>query len=107
MKNHLSSSSAKPRFEPKVENIKLHFLTKWSVENYQVASLALPIEGMPGPMAATLGALATPRLQTYIGATVGFDYNSVHHVRPLTSEEQSFLLGECLNQISRDQRECG
>lgn len=95
----------RPRSSREHQDIKINFITKWSVENFHVLAISIPIGGMP----ATSGINASsPNIERFIAAKVLFDNNNTPiENRTLTSQEQSDLLRESLDEVVRMQREIG
>jgi hypothetical protein len=90
----------RPRKSGKVEGLRMNFVTKWSVENVQVmVALSALAGGPPIPGAASW-------VNNFLTASVSFDYNNLAD-RPLTTEQQSQLLNECLGEASGTQKNIG
>lgn len=92
----------RPRKSSKVESVKMNFITKWSVENVQVISMAALAGG--APMSA-----GAPWIKNFLAASVSFDNNTFADFarRPLTPGEQSQLLDESLAEASVMQKSFG
>lgn len=96
---------SRPRTIRGVENIKMNFITKWSVEQFQVVTIAMPTNTMPtlGPAAG----IGVPNVVEYIGASVAIDCNNIPALVPLSSAQQSTLLNEGLIYSAQMQRNYG
>ncbi len=88
-----------PHMSGEFQDIGMNFLTKWSVERFQILTFSLA----PG------GVSAFPQPITVIAASVTFDNNNIPltPARALTSREQSALLQEALDAAVRKQQEIG
>jgi hypothetical protein len=91
----------RPRKSSEVESVKMNFITKWSVENVQVISMAAL--GVGAPMSGS------PWIKNFLAASVSFDNNTFADfaTRPLTPGEQSQLLNESLAEASAMQKSFG
>ncbi len=87
--------------KPSMENkdIKMNFIMRWSVENFQLLTISIPTGGVPAKAGMT-----SP--SSIIAASVVFDNNNVP-TRTLTGKEQTTLLQEALDAVVRMQREIG
>lgn len=94
----------RPRMSSKVENIRMNFLTKWSMERMQVATMAIPAGGLPIPTSKDLSAHS--KVREFIAASVNFDNNNVPG-NPLNHKQQSSLLLEGLTAAAAMQRDIG
>ena len=95
-----------PHMNEEFQDITMNFITKWSVERFQILTLALPLGGVPAEEVMSWG---PPQLKTVIAASVVFDNNNFPPtpVRALTSKEQSVLLQKALDAGVRKQLELG
>jgi hypothetical protein len=86
-------------------DIRMNYITKWSVERFQVLALSFRLTGslIPAPesMASEQQSAAT------LAASVLFDNNNVPASTPLTGRQQSILLLEGLHAIAKAQNEMG
>jgi len=91
------------------ESLRLNFLTKWSVEQFQVITFGMATGGVPSGMVHPN--MLQPQIQTFVGACVTFDCNVLTSIAPknalLDRDQQhaTFLAG--LNLISGAQRDFG
>jgi hypothetical protein len=95
-----------PRMNREFQDIRLNFITKWSVEQIQVLTIAVPAGGVPVQAGMTWGPV---QAKVVTAASVVFDNNSTPliPVRHLTSKEQSALLQEALDVAVQKQQEIG
>jgi len=91
----------RPRMDEDFRDIRINFLTKWSVERFQILTIPVPIAGVPAGMP-----LPVPQPTTVISASVAFDNNNIP-TRPLSSKEQSALLRKTFHAAAEMQREIG
>lgn len=86
-----------PYTSSEVANIRMNFLTKWSVDRFQI--LAIPVGGVGG----------TPTTTVQFAATVTSDVNSIPDSQgtPLSGNQQSSLLREALIAVARKQKGIG
>lgn len=85
----------RPHMDKEFPDIKMNFITKWSVERFQIFTISIPIGGV----SAAEGMIS-------IAASVTFDNNNTPG-RALTGKEQSALLHEALDTAVGMQREIG
>lgn len=92
-----------PHKNSKFQNITMNFITKWSVEQFQVLTISIPPSGVP------VQPLTLPQPKTVIAASVLFDNNNAPPtpVRALTRDEQSALLQEVSENEAQKQLEIG
>ena len=95
-----------PHMNREFQDIRMNFITKWSVEQFQTLTISIPIGGVPAQAGMTW---ASPQPKTVIAASVVFDNNNTPPtpVRALTGKEQSALLQEALDAAVRNQQEIG
>jgi hypothetical protein len=79
--------------------IRVNFLRKWSVEQFQVVSFGMGPAGGVG--AAGPQGIVRPIVANFLGACVAFDINTVPPHEQLTREKQSEILIESL-QLARE-----
>jgi hypothetical protein len=95
----------RPHMSGGLQDIRMNFITKWSVERFQVFTILFPMVG------ATAGAgVTSPSLQPrmFIAASVAFDNNNnINPGHPLTGKEQSALLHEAVDATVQMQHEIG
>jgi hypothetical protein len=86
-----------PYTSSEAANIRMNFLTKWSVDRFQI--LAIPVGGF--------GVMPTPTVR--FASAVAFDINSVPDSQgtPLSGNQQSSLLREALIAVTREQKGIG
>jgi len=92
-----------PKTSRENKDIGMNFITKWSVERFQILTISIP------PSGVTMGAGMTspsPQTETFNAASVLFDNNNIPG-RALTGKEQSALLHEALDAAVGMQREIG
>jgi len=92
-----------PETSREINDIRMNFITKWSVERFQILTISIPTGGV------AMGAGMTspsPQTETFIAASVLFDNNNIPG-RALTGKEQSALLHEALDAAVGMQREIG
>lgn len=93
-----------PRMSEQVKDLKMNYITKWSVDRFQIVSLMVPMAGTPvfAPQAGV-----APQVNEFITASVSFDNNNVAVPagNPLPSRQQSSLLLEGLAHIATSIRE--
>ncbi|MEO8051931.1 MAG: hypothetical protein ABI833_16055 [Acidobacteriota bacterium] len=79
-------------------NVKMNFLTKWSVDRFQV--LTLPVGGVTP---------VSPTITTLLGSRVAFDVNSIPDPQALglSSSQQSSILREALITAGKKQKGLG
>jgi len=95
----------RPKMSRQVDNVKMNFITKWSVERIQILSLAMPMMvGSPIPVSA---GMPPSQQQQFVAASVTFDNNNVPTATPLTGNQQSALLLEGLTAVAEMQRSNG
>lgn len=96
-----------PRMSGESRDIRMNYITKWSVEVFQVLNITIPA----GAISAGSGPVPPPpRFNTFIAASVVFDSNNTTRTLPLrvlNGKEQSALLREALDEAMRKQREIG
>jgi len=92
-----------PNKSSEFKDITMNFITKWSVEQFQVLTISIPPSGVP------VQPLTLPQPKTVIAASVSFDNNNTPStpVRALTRDEQSALLQEVWDNAARKQLEIG
>ncbi len=90
-----------PHMNREFQDIKMNFVTKWSVEQFQILTISLPSGGVPAPV--------LPQPKNAIAASVVFDNNNIPltPVRALPGKEQSALLQEALDAAVQMQQEIG
>jgi hypothetical protein len=94
-----------PKFSSKIGEIKINFITRWSVERIQIFTIPIPTGG--GAMGTSMTS-QFPQTKTVIASRVMFDNNNVPEPnRTLTGSEQSVLLHEVLDGAVSKQREIG
>lgn len=95
-----------PHMNREFQDITVNFITKWSVEQFQILTISIPPGGVPAQAGMTW---ASPQPETVIAASVFFDNNNtpLTPVRALTGKEQSALLQEALDAAVRKQQEIG
>lgn len=83
-------------------DIKMNFITKWSVERFQVLALSFLLAGsrVPAPQGVPPG---QQQSATFLAASVLFDNNNVPASIPLTAAQQSSLLLEGFRAIEEEQ----
>lgn len=83
--------------------VDMNAIIKWSVDNLQILAFALPTGGAAGPAGAPI-----PQVRQVIAASVTFDVNN-HPGQAviLDNGQQSVILLEALDFVSRTQREIG
>ena len=94
----------RPRTSEQVEKLKMNFITKWSVENFQIISVS--VSGDAGtPLVAPQSSV--PQVAQFIAASVAFDNNNVpvSPDKPLSSSQQASLLLEGLAGTATSLRE--
>lgn len=91
----------RPRMDEDFPDIRMNFLTKWSVEQFQVLTISIPIVGPAAGMASP-----SPQVKTFISASVAFDNNNTP-IRTLTGKEQSVLLHKALDAAVKMQQKIG
>lgn len=93
----------KPETSREIKDVRMNFITRWSVERFQI--LTIPIS--TGDMAMGAG-MTSPshQIETIIAASVLFDNNNIPG-RDLTGKERSALLHEALDAALGMQREIG
>ena len=87
-----------PLANKKFPNIRMNFITKWSVDRLQILTISIPNHGKcPVQVGMTP---PFPQTKTVIAASVLFDNNNTRLTanRDFTVKEQSALLQEALNQ---------
>ncbi len=89
-----------PETSRKIKDIKMNFITRWSVERLQVLTISIPTSGV------IIGTSPSPQTKTFIASRVLFDNNNSPD-RVLPSNEQSALLHEALDAAAGMQREIG
>jgi len=97
-----------PRAIPQHDDVRVNFLTKWSVEQFQVFSLAVQAGGFQGGASAQAGMLA-PRIQSFLGACITFDCSlaSVAKTGLLDRERRAATFLEGLRLVSNALVESG
>lgn len=93
------------RMSREMTDIRLNFLTTWSVERFQVLALSFLLAG--NPIVAPQSMPAQQQSSATLAASVLLDINNVPPITPLTSRQQSTLLVEGLNAIATEQNEMG
>lgn len=95
-----------PHMNREFQDIRMNFITKWSVEQFQTLTISIPIGGLPVQEGRIW---ASDQSNTVIAASVLFDNNNTPPTaaRPLTVKEQSALLQEALDEGVRKQQEIG
>jgi hypothetical protein len=99
-----------PYTSEKIEDIRMNFLTKWSVDRIQVQTMQVLVGGVGGPL--SLGgpvnaASAKPQIVEFIGASVILDINNIPTGNVLSGQQQAALLFEALDQARRTQQTFG
>jgi hypothetical protein len=92
-----------PKMSMKLQDIKMNFVTKWSVDQIQFFSFPIPQGGIA--LQAGMASL-TSQSETFIVASVSFDNNNIPE-RVLSVEEQRILLQEALESAIKKQQEIG
>jgi hypothetical protein len=95
----------RPRMDEDFRDIRMNFLTKWSVEQFQVLTIPIAIGGVP-----VAAGMVSPSLQakTFISASVVFDNNNTPTPnRTLTGKEQSALLHKAFDAAVEMQKKIG
>ena len=93
----------RPQLSQRVQDVKMNYVTKWSVDRFQVLNIPIPISA-PG-LGLTGGSFSQRR--DFIGASVVFDYNNVPVTGSLTREQQASLLQEGLKGSDEMQQSIG
>jgi hypothetical protein len=95
-----------PHKKREFQDITMNFITKWSVERFQLLTVSIPLGNMPVQPDMTL-MFSQPK--PVIAASVAFDNNNTPPTpgRTLTSNEQSALLQEAWDEAARKQLEIG
>ena len=106
----------RPHTSSQLPNIRMNFVTKWSVERAQVVTFSLPTQGgpiinqqqMPMPNSSQQQ-MPIPSSTEFIMPSIVFDFNNSPYLPDtnLTSEQQSLLLLEGLSRIDQTQHELG
>src|SRR5260370_31796942 len=96
----------RPYTSRQVPQVEMNSIIKWSMDRFQVVTISISGDGPTGPALAG-GPSPASQIQDRIGASVGFDINSRPVQAPLAGGQQSSLLLEALDAISRTQREIG
>lgn len=89
-----------------VEATQVNFVTKWSVEQFQVFRLGVSSDSMQG--GSGQGALQ-PQWKTFVGACISFECNllPLSNLIKFSRNEQAKVLIQGLNLISQSQQEYG
>ncbi len=85
-----------------VDNIRMNFLKKWSVERFQIVNVPISI-GPGAPPSPTFNVQPVEIL----AASVTFDNNNMPQLIPIDHENQALLLNRGLSQVAQDQRDFG
>ena len=93
-----------PRMSSKVNNIKMNFISKWSVERIQILTISLPPTGAPS---VSLPGIGAPRAKEFLAASATFDINNMPTDQLLTAAQQSSLLLEGLTAAQQLQQNYG
>lgn len=93
-----------PEMSRKFQDIRMNFITKWSVERFQILTISIPTGGVAMGVGMTSPSRQTEK--TFIASRVIFDNNNIPK-HDLTGKEQSTLLHEALDAAVRMQREIG
>lgn len=83
-------------------DIKMNFITKWSVERFQILAMSFPM-AIPAPQSMA----SQQQSAAFLAASVLLDNNNVPVSAPLTGSQQSILLLEGLHGIANAQNEMG
>lgn len=96
----------RPRQSKRVQSAILNRLTKWSGDRFQTVSVQIPVGTTP-LAASPAGLDMRPAVNTFFAASVSFDINNVpvKAESPLTSDQQSALLFEALEEARTSVRE--
>jgi len=92
----------RPHMDEDIRDVKMNFITRWSVERFEVLTIPIQIGGVP----AAAGMLSSLKPENFISASVLFDNNNTP-IRPLTGKEQSALLRKAFDAAVEMQREIG
>jgi len=92
-----------PRPSLKFKDLRMNFISKWSVDRIQVLTISLPMGGAP---AAAQPGIGVPRAHEFIAAGVSFDCNNVPD-KSLSADQQSALLFEGLTFATKAQYDYG
>jgi hypothetical protein len=88
-----------------VEGVRMNYITKWSVERFQVFNLSVAV-GMPPPNIDPK-LLPANQSRTFTAASVVYDMNNTPVSNSFRREEQHSLLRESLVAAEKFQREMG
>jgi hypothetical protein len=91
----------RPRTSAKVEQVRMNYVTKWSMDRFKVLNISIPTGPAPGSTGIPL-----QRGRDFIAASVIIDNNNVPGAM-LDSKQQSLLLYEALTAAEGTQREIG
>ena len=94
----------RPRPAAQAAGLRMNYITKWSVDRFQLFALAMPVGATPG----TMPNFGTPVPQQYeqFGASIVFDNNNVPG-SPLPADQQRGLLSGALSNAVEEQKKLG
>jgi hypothetical protein len=84
-----------------VNDLKVNFITKWSVERIQQFTLTIPATGASG-----ISQLGNPPVN-FVNPTILCDNNNVPATRALSAQEQASILTEALQGVHHQARSSG
>jgi hypothetical protein len=93
----------RPRASTEIPGIKINYITKWSMDRFQVFNLSIPV----GTAVADSRIAPSSQAQEYLAASVTIDNNNTPVVFSLSSQQQASLLRETLIQAELMQEELG
>jgi len=94
-----------PNVSPGVEGVRMNYITKWSVDRFQVFNLAVAVSVMPPNFDPQR--ISPNQIRIVTAASVVYDMNNVPVNDPLERHQQSLLLREGLVTLEKLQREMG
>ncbi len=91
-----------PKNSQGVEHFRLNYITKWSVERFQLLSLQLPSAGM-SPVSMIAGVLPFSATTQLLVASVVFDNNTIPSNQEMPASQQTELLREAFVAAEKSQ----
>jgi hypothetical protein len=89
---------------PGLGSSRAGLLTRWSVEQFQIVTLAVPGGGL---LQNAPSGLVQPEVRSFLAACVSFDYNTLQTTETLTRHQQSVALLDGLSAIADAQSNYG